>query len=213
MKDKTDWDAYYLRPARSAKITRRITANKLRRSFSTKINKSNLRVCELGGGNSCFIDQFLGMTNLIRYHVIDLNEYSMSLLTDRLGVNAAVTYEIRDLTLSREAPEKFDIVYSVGLIEHFDKAGTEKCIAAHLELCAAGGVVVITFPTPTVPYRIIRFFAETLNLWMFPDERPLLFDEVERAVVAAGGEVVNKSINWLIGLTQGYVEVIKAGQR
>ena len=52
----------------------------------------------------------------------------------------------------------------------------------------------------------IRGAAECMGYWSFPDERPLQFEEVLSACKPRG-TVLHTSINWPIGLTQGYVLV------
>ena len=80
----------------------------------------------------------------------------------------------------------YDIVFSVGLIEHFDPAGTARVVAAHFDYLRPGGTAIITFPTPTWLYRVVRGLAEMTNNWIFHDERPLRLPEFERAVAGLG---------------------------
>jgi cyclopropane fatty-acyl-phospholipid synthase-like methyltransferase len=136
--------------------------------------------------------------------VIDNNKFGLSLLNNRLS-SVPITLEEADiLDGSRGQQKKFDVVYSVGLIEHFDPIGTRRAIRAHFERCEVGGVVLITFPTPTVLYKLLRAIAEMIGKWPFHDERPLNFDEVE-LTCDQHGVILHRSINWLIGFTQGYV--------
>ena len=202
--DATDWDTYYKRPARLASVTRRISAARILRTLGPRLAKPGVRICELGGANSCFIDDFLAVPNVGHYHVIDLNAYGVELLNRRFPNDSRVSAEVANALDLTASVEKYDIVYSVGLIEHFDRAGTVRCIDAHFRLVRAGGAVLITFPTPTLPYRAIRGAAELLKVWSFPDERPLLFDEVASSC-SQHGRIEHQSINWAIGLTQGYI--------
>lgn len=200
----TDWDSYYKKPASLAGFTRKISASKILNTLGTELSKPGLTICELGGANSCFIDYFLPLPNLTTYDVIDLNQYGIELLDQRFREDKRVRTKLQNaLELGPEA-EKYDIVYSVGLIEHFDVENTARCVAAHFHLCQPGGLVLITFPTPTIPYRMIRGIAERLGVWAFPDERPLQFSEVKSASDRFGS-LTHESINWGIGLTQGYV--------
>jgi cyclopropane fatty-acyl-phospholipid synthase-like methyltransferase len=85
--------------------------------------------------------------------------------------------------LSPSEPERlYDIVFSVGLIEHFAPAETARAVAAHFKYLRPGGTAIITFPTPTWLYRAVRGLAEATNNWIFQDERPLQLQEFERAV-------------------------------
>lgn len=83
-------------------------------------------------------------------------------------------------------------------------AADRAAIRAHFRLVKPGGLVAITYPTPTWLYRIIRSASEALGLWLFHDERPLTAEEVLTTVTPLG-RVVSTGTNWLVGLTQGYV--------
>ena len=49
----------------------------------------------------------------------------------------------------------FDVVFSVGLIEHFDDAAMARLVGLHRRWAAADGLVLIAVPTPTtsLPHR------------------------------------------------------------
>jgi hypothetical protein len=165
--------------------------------------KEDVTVCEFGGANSCFVDDFLRLGG-VKYHVIDNNRFGCTLLTDRYKNDRRVVVECLDVLSFSQHVAEFDVVYSVGLIEHFDISGTCSCIEKHFLACKPGGIVLISFPTSTLLYRAIRSIAEATGRWMFPDERPLTFEEV-CSTADRFGECEHKSINWWIGLTQGYV--------
>lgn len=200
----TDWDAYYKKPAATSGPARKISQRKIVGLFLEHIEGKAASLCECGGANSCFADALLTLSRLNRYHIIDSNAYGVSLLEKRYASDERVSWEVGDLLRGAHQPF-FDIVYSVGLIEHFDRKNTARCVDAHFALCKPGGVILITFPTPTIPYRVIRGAAEALGIWAFPDERPLDFVEVEAAAERHRPVLLHRSINWMIGLTQGYL--------
>jgi cyclopropane fatty-acyl-phospholipid synthase-like methyltransferase len=100
--------------------------------------------------------------------------------------------------------DKMDVVFSVGLIEHFSPEGTRKVIKAHFDAVRSGGIVLMSFPTPTWLYHCTRFFSELFGLWIFTDERPLHKEEVLDAVALYGHILYVKTI-WPIFLTQKIV--------
>jgi SAM-dependent methyltransferase len=206
----TDWDAYYRSVPNYTTVTRRISQRKIRDLLWSETRGKQLDVCELGGANSCFVEQLCKELPISRYHVVDLNAYGLELLRQK-KTQSHLTWESADVLAPVHNGTEFDVVYSVGLIEHFDQSGTKRAIAAHFDRCRAGGLVLITFPTPTLPYRWIRSVAELAGIWKFPDERPLQFAEVV-PVCEKYGAATHRSINWLIGLTQGYV-IIRKGNR
>jgi len=138
MSDQTDWDDYYLKPARAASFTRSITRAKLIRTIKPHIS-GTIAVCELGGANSSVLEKFCSHCEITDYHIMDTNEFGLSLLPDECQGTA---------------------------------------VQAHLDAAKLGGYILITFPTPTLLYRIIRKAAEILGVWKFHDERPLKAAEV-----------------------------------
>jgi len=80
----------------------------------------------------------------------------------------------------------------------------EDILRADFDHVRPGGLVLITFPTNRFLYGVIRWFAEKLNLWAFPDERPLDYGEVA-SIIGEFGQVLERKTNWYIGLTQEIV--------
>jgi SAM-dependent methyltransferase len=197
---QTDWDSYYARPYRTASLTRKYTASILV-ELMRRNDGAHASILEFGGANSCFIDQILEEVAPARYDVIDSNQLGLDLLQSRYSRDDRVSASLGDV-LATATPERlYDIVFSVGLIEHFDSAGTAKAVATHFDHLRPGGTAIITFPTPTWLYRSVRGLAEITNDWIFHDERPLRLPEFERAV-AGLGEIKSARILWPLILTQ-----------
>ena len=196
----TDWDSYYARPYRTASLTRKHTASVL---IGLMRNNGGVHpsILEFGGANSCFIDQIIAQVEPARYDVIDNNRLGLELLKSRYMGDDRVSAIYGDVLSTSEPNAPYDIVFSVGLIEHFDPAGTAAAVAAHFRYLRPGGTAIITFPTPTWLYRIVRKLAEATHSWIFFDERPLRLAEFERAV-ANLGEIKSARILWPLILTQ-----------
>lgn len=203
---QTDWDQYYSKPFKAASITRKISEKKLIQLIKIFNKSKNPKILEFGGANSCFAEKISYECRPSEYLVADNNEYGLNLFKKKFRNKKnfqTITLDILNLSKVKKL-ELYDIVYSAGLIEHFNQENTSKSIQAHFSAVKPGGIVIITFPTPTKLYQIIRFIAEITNNWHFPDERPLKFDEVI-SVCSEYGTPLHKSTNWLIGLTQGIV--------
>jgi len=140
-----------------------------------------------------------------KYTVIDNNENGLQKLRNRAPVVNNIYGNVLDLD---NLDMKADLVYSVGLIEHFKPEDLDKVIANHFKLVESGGLVIITFPTPTFLYRMTRKVAEMLNMWIFHDETPLKFKEVE-SCFQKYGQIIEKKIIWPIFLTQYFVMIKK----
>lgn len=201
--DKTDWTAYYRRTPVSARVTRSITGSYLQRLIGSHLSKSSPHIIELGGANSCFMEGLIASLRPSLYSIIDSNasglEKTVTQREDGLPVQV-IKDDVLDLAFTGSA----DVVLSVGLIEHFTPEDTIRAIRTHFSLAKEGGLVVMSFPTPTLLYRATRRLSEFLGLWMFPDERPLTFQEVLETA-SEFGDVLDRRIIWPVFLTQGLV--------
>ncbi|MGY3610990.1 MULTISPECIES: class I SAM-dependent methyltransferase [unclassified Bradyrhizobium] len=196
----TDWNSYYAKPYKAASLTRRYTASVLVNQIRGQ-GGLGAKILELGGANSCFIDKILTEVGPARYDVIDSNRLGLDLLKSRYPNDARVTVQQDDVLTASPAECTYDIVFSVGLVEHFSPEGTARAIQAHFKYLRAGGTAIITFPTPTWLYRSVRALAEATDNWIFHDERPLQLQEFQQAV-ASMGQIESARILWPLVLTQ-----------
>ncbi|HYL38980.1 MAG TPA: glycosyltransferase [Bryobacteraceae bacterium] len=204
----TDWTRYYRSAPFTARFTRMYTARVLVAALAKFRQQARGGVIvELGGGNSCFLDRIVGELRPEAYHVVDNNDYGLQMLSQRPDKPPQVRVHREDV-LNVKLDLRADAVFSVGLIEHFDRAGTKQAVLKHFELLAPGGYAVLSFPTPTALYRVARRLTEWLGLWSFPDERPLEPREV-RESVAPYGEVVLEKTLWPLVYTQHLMVVRK----
>lgn len=207
---KTNWDDYYDAPARTASITRKITTGKILKLISTYSaqDTNDLEILELGGANSCFYEAIQNHLSPIKYTIIDNNSTGLEKFKKNFPNAKNVNLINQDLLLETKVNSQFSVVYSVGLIEHFDEVGTGKIIKQHFEFVKPGGIVLITFPTPTWLYKISRLIIESMGKWIFVDERPIKFEEVLKEI-SQYGKLLYREINWPIILTQGIVVIRK----
>ena len=203
--EKTDWTKYYQSPYKTATITRKITGRTLVRILKKYIKyPKGILLTELGGANSAFLELLIDEFNPAKYLIVDNNLAGLEKTKERIKEKDNVVLLNRDILKGDFENIMSDLVLSVGLIEHFDEKGTRKAIKAHFDLLKKNGLAVITFPTPTFLYRIARFIAEKMGLWIFHDERPLQIKEVLE-IAREYGEQMEYSIIWPIVFTQGVV--------
>jgi glycosyltransferase involved in cell wall biosynthesis/SAM-dependent methyltransferase len=203
----TDWDHYYKSVPLTARLTRRYTSSVLI-SALRKFAKPDAVIVEIGGANSCFIQAFLKHLRPLAYHVVDNNAYGLSLLRKRTET-APVFLHHGDVLRLAGVTLTADVVLSVGLIEHFGAEDTKRAITAHFDLLRPGGIAILSFPTPTVLYRLARHAAETFRMWQFPDERPLVREEVLEAIHGLGHVLFEKTL-WPLVFTQHLIVVRKS---
>jgi glycosyltransferase involved in cell wall biosynthesis len=205
----TDWSRYYQRVPFTAKLTRRYTSRVLLSILRRFVEPDprGRQIVELGGANSCFLDQIVSEVKPSVYHVVDNNEYGLNLLRERLLDRDSVVIWNQDVK-HLSADVYADVVFSVGLIEHFTPEETRRVILAHFDLLKPGGCAILSFPTPTLLYRIARFLCERVGLWKFPDERPLRRKEVVE-VAESRGRLIYEKILWPLVFTQRLIVVKK----
>ncbi len=201
--ERTDWDRYYDHPFWAARFTRRWTEGVLLRAIQRHgpPRPQGLVVAELGGASSCFHTAIMSALSPRQYHVIDNHQPSLRRMAQRLPPGSATILHDSDV-LDFDQNLGADLVFSVGLIEHFEQDDSARAIRAHFRLAAPGGLVIITFPTPTFLYKMARRLAQSAGLWIFHDERPLPLAEV-RERVAGQGQILQTGVIWPIVFTQG----------
>ena len=146
------------------------------------------------------METILAKTPCRSYDVIDTNSYGLSLLEKKPGLTPVVRLH-RQNVLDLSLDTKADVVFSVGLVEHFDPAETRQAVLSHFDILRSGGIAIITFPTPTWLYRAARTLIEALGMWKFPDERPLSPSEVV-ATVRERAAILEQKTLWPLILTQ-----------
>jgi hypothetical protein len=197
--ERTDWDSYYERPFPAASVTRRYTGYRLSSLLRRFLPNRKLRIAELGGANSCFFQTLASHLDFSEYRIVDNNPVGLKRSEAMSSADPRLAVEDHDVLSWTGAG--FDLVYSIGLIEHFDRAGTADVVRRHFMAARPGGLVVISVPTPTVPYRLTRSAAEAVGVWQFPDERAMDFSELH-ATASQLGSLLHKEILWPIVLTQ-----------
>lgn len=203
----TDWDSYYSKPYKTAKYSRKITGNILINSIKSFIKeKNNFTIIELGGANSCSFQRLNDEFKPKKFIIVDNNQTGLDKFIERIDNKDNVIIQ-NDNILGLKEKYDCDLAFSLGLIEHFSEQDTRKAIISHFNSVKPGGIVIITFPTPTLLYRMTRKAAEILRLWIFHDERPLKYNEVEKTI-KQHGEILHSKIIWSIFLTQ-YIVVAK----
>ena len=203
---QTDWDHYYDKPYKSAGFTKPIIIKRMIHYIKTfSPNAKGFSITEFGGGNSCFYQPFMQVFSPSKYCIADNNQTGLEAFSTRFkGYDPNHTELLQQDILNLDKQWQSDIVFSVGLIEHFSVADTRKAIEAHLEVLKPGGLLILGFPTPTWLYRISRKVSELLGLWIFHDERPLKREEVLETL-RPQGDILHNEILWSIIFTQAFI--------
>jgi Methyltransferase domain len=200
---KTDWDRYYRKPFPAAALSRQVTAYYLKRMIRKYAPRPHPTIIELGGGNSCFRDGLYRAFGPSTYTMVDIHKGSLLKVRERAANTTGVRL-IHDDVLNPSWKGLGDVVFSVGLIEHFSEAQTRRAVRNHFSYAREDSMVLISFPTPTFLYRATRKISESLGLWIFHDEHPLPVAWVLDAAKSYG-RLLEKRIIWPILFTQAMV--------
>ena len=196
---RTDWDAYYQRPAAFSRVTRRYTQRVLLAMMRRAGLPPGATITEFGGAGSCFLAAVRATLRPARYTAVDNNHPGCELL--RAAWRGDSSVEVLEADIFGPPLALADWVYSVGLIEHFDARGTSAAIRAHFAAARPGGFVILSFPTPTLLYRVASALTELAGQWRYSDERPLERAEV-LAAVGAAGQLLDERVLYPIVFTQ-----------
>ncbi len=209
----TDWDRYYQSPYKGAAFTRRLMGRlltRLMRDYLSDAEPGSLTIAELGGANSSFFPAIDHALRPAEYHIFDNNRVGLELTMERFRGERRLSCHLQDI-MDLEWGTQFDLVFSVGLIEHFPPQDTQQAIESHFRLVKPSGIVILTFPTPTFLYRMSRAVSEFLGLWIFHDERPLRREEVEQTTMRRVPTLYS-TVVWPIIFTQRVMVIGKGGK-
>lgn len=198
----TDWTDYYRKPKSIiSTLTQKITLKVLVRHIKKYLPAGRLRAMECGGGNSCFAASLSAALDVEYYDIVDKCMLGVEKAVDNNTIrNAWYTDLTKDID-RKILQEKYNFVYSVGLVEHFPKKARKKVIENHFNLCEKEGYVLITAPTPTPKYKFLRKCMELLRVWQFWDETPMQLEALVKEMTPYG-EIVSAEINSKLPLTQ-----------
>ncbi len=156
------WDDIYGRAERLRKApTLSINTQNFRRLIRPHVRRGT-RILEIG----CAPGRLLAVAaNMAQAPVAGL-DYSPSGLEASRRLFAALKVEAdlrqEDVFQTSLAPESFDLVYSLGVIEHFEDP--RAIVKRHLDLVAPGGSAVIAVPNYRGPYGWIQNWFDPENL-------------------------------------------------
>jgi SAM-dependent methyltransferase len=185
----TDWDEYHRRVRVSQRLlwtVWRAYASLLRGfSFSNPI-----KIIELGCGTGYHT---LKMTRLYPVAKVTLVDFNASVIEDTKQRFADLKCEkeflLGDL-FNLELDEKYHIVHSQGLLEHYTPDERKELIYLHRDLLTPDGIALILVPTPSLAYRLWRGLLERLHLWIYPDETAISRAEFTRELESSGLEIL-----------------------
>jgi SAM-dependent methyltransferase len=189
MKAVTNWDRYYKR----IKISQ-ITLGIIWRAYADLLRgvhfQEPIKIIELGCGTAYNTLQISKLFPVDKVTLVDFNPNVLNVARKKLsGLKCEKEFLLQDL-LSLDLSEKYNIVHSQGLLEHYTPEQQRKLIRLHKDLLTADGVVVILVPTPSLAYRFWRGTYERLHLWIYSDETALSEAEFTAGLESSGLQIL-----------------------
>ncbi|MFQ6012038.1 MAG: class I SAM-dependent methyltransferase [Thermoplasmata archaeon] len=159
-------------------------------------------ILELGAGTGYTTLRLCRTLPVRKVTLVDSNasmlEAARRILDGVRCVKAFLREDVLDLALA----ERFDLVHSAGLVEHFATTDRKRLLRLHADHTRTGGYCIVYAPTPTLSYRFWRRMAEGLKVWLFTDEVPLPEARLVGEVREAGLEVLGTNHFWRGFLTE-----------
>jgi len=169
---KTDWEKYW---ERYDDFFWRLGVWRKRAVYShllKNVNLSSPKILELGSGsgvNSLNIAEILGARKIT---LVDFQDKAIEIskkLVKESNIKPHVNFlkkDVRHLNLN----EKFDIVHSDGLIEHFYGEERLSVFKKHVQFCKKSGFVIIVVPCKSVQYNMLKTGYKIFGRWVFMEE-------------------------------------------
>lgn len=164
--------------------------------------KKSIKVLELGGGSGFLSLKIAQLFDTKKVTIIDLNEKNLEISKRNLSrIQGKKEYILGDF-FEFNPNEKYDIVHSQGVVEHFDQSQRMKLIEKHFNLTKHSGYTIIFVPTPTLSYKLFRKIADMTGHWIFHDEVPMKLAELQEIVGKSNREIISVSYFWPFFLTE-----------
>jgi cyclopropane fatty-acyl-phospholipid synthase-like methyltransferase len=149
--------------------------------FFSKLKIKNPKIIELGCGSgeitARLIKMYGGSATLV-----DNSKEAIS-LTSKNFKKYKIKAKIIQKDLFKFKPqEKFDIVHSEGLIEHFLGGKQNKIIEVHKKCVKKDGFIIISVPRPVWYYKIAKCLLEKVNKWPFGFEKAMNKNDLKKAL-------------------------------
>ena len=160
---QTFWEDYWEEKPGQKKKKTSLTIKEILKLFDQKLPATpGLTILEVGGA---YGEYLLYLTRRFGYKAYSLdysrvgNEQTLETF-NRAGIPVEV-FE-RDLFADNGDMPKFDIVYSLGFIEHFDEP--VNAVAKHLDLLKPGGILLLGVPNYSGIYRkVLKRLAPSIE--------------------------------------------------
>jgi ubiquinone/menaquinone biosynthesis C-methylase UbiE len=162
-----------------------------RRLFK-RMNFSHPKVLELGSGSGVNSLEIAKNLEPEQITLVDSNDSALEFSKRTFkNTNFNVKY-LKASVLDLDLKEKFDLVHSEGLCEHFYGKDREKIFKTHADFCKENGFVIIFVPYKCISYYLNKKILMIRNKWIW-DEEPFSKKELYALCEQNNLEVLKKT--------------------
>jgi ubiquinone/menaquinone biosynthesis C-methylase UbiE len=176
--EKKHWDGLWQRHKRNV-LLEMLDDKQSKECFKVYLNllkgkkvPKNPSIIELGSGTGK-LSLKLGKHFKGRCTLVDFSRDALELSKRKFEESNLDGKFVYSDALKFRTGEKFDIVHSGGLIEHFLGKDLDGIIRKHAQLCKKGGLIIIMVPAPLLWYKVYRKSMETVGRWPVNIEVPM----------------------------------------
>ena len=204
MRNPTDWNKYWDNPdAFILKYFFHRHQFKALADLLKNINfKDPIEILEFGSGSGAEAKWLCQRFKVKKITCIDSNDNMLN-LSRKILANVQCEVDLLNLDFfNYESDKQYDIVYSGGVIEHFEPEKRYELLKKHCSATRPDGFCLLYFPTPTKSYWFFRKIYEILGIWIFTDEVPLEADVVIEEMKSLNFNAIKSNIFWKHFLTE-----------
>ncbi|MDD5054201.1 MAG: class I SAM-dependent methyltransferase [Candidatus Nanoarchaeia archaeon] len=164
--------------------------------------KKKIRILELGCGTGYITKRLCKKYDVEKATLVDSNKEMLDIAKKMLK-NASCKKEfVHQDFFKFKSNEKYDLVHSQGVIEHFEDKKRKDLLKLHFNSTKKGGYCVIYSPTPTFFYNLLRKIMEALKIWIFHDEVPLKKEKIIKEMEELGAKTLKHNYVWRFSLAE-----------
>ncbi|MBU1929912.1 methyltransferase domain-containing protein [Candidatus Micrarchaeota archaeon] len=196
----SDWDRHWKSMETLRTFYEKIQSKqfKMYRDLIGKRLNTKSKVLELGGGTGGLSVRFLDYYKC-NCTIID-NSCEAKKFFDKSFANKKLQYKRMDAFRLKEK-NKYDLVFSDGLIEHFEGKTQEKLIQVHKNSAKKNGFVILVVPRKSKRYKVITKTMKALRLWNLGFEKPYSLQDLKILCKENGLKVIKSARGfWEIGV-------------
>jgi ubiquinone/menaquinone biosynthesis C-methylase UbiE len=186
-------------------VLRRNTSKKYAEKISKLLDgKASPRILEIGCGSAATFQYLREKIPNASLTGLDFSPMALELASKNNPATKFIEGDARKLPLKSN---QYDLVYSLGLIEHFSREDAKEIILEHARTTKKGGIVIIVVPAKYSALNLVRIIAGKSWPWGFED--PFTKKELRRLMRSAGlGTIKVERIKTIVLFAMG----IKNGQ-